>query len=161
MKHNGYALALAALVLSAFALRGSASPEDEAQKLMAQARALDAQAEKLLDEGKRPAAFEALARAADLRARARRIRAGETKAPAPPPAPAARDAAGAALAAMEDALKKDDLPSAATEGRRAFEALSRWAAALEGTPQADLARRIEGIEAQVRELRMRLEPRER
>ena len=144
-----------ALALLALALPGRTEPPAEADRLLAQARALDDRAEALLDKGDRPGAFEALARAADLRERARRLRAGEEGGPGADPGADARSA----LDAMDAALAKDDLKSAAAEGRRAYEAMERWAARLEAGPEGGIARRLADLEGQVEALRTALDAR--
>jgi len=175
--------ALAILML--FALPALA---DEADRLIAQAKRLEERAEAALDKGQRPQAFELLARASDLRARARRVRAGEdmgeakdappSAKPQPPkpqpPKPdmpkrmaSPRKASAAALKRLDDALAEGDAQAAARAGRELRQTLVRWSRDLDARERklarrragAGVERRLADLERQVRDLRAMLDER--
>jgi hypothetical protein len=158
----------------------------DADTMLEQAAKLERAAEKLLDQGKRAEAFEALARAADLRERARRGAAPEAATPAPKtPEPRAKPqrerkpakvdaskAAGRAVAGLERALATGDMDQAREAARGALAEFRRWERELAGRERklakqdgkADkreapprLLGRLEELEREVARLRRELE----
>jgi hypothetical protein len=134
----------------------------------ARAREIELEAEKALDEGRRPEALKLLAEAAEIRARARdgtpRPVQEPKAAPAPDPKAAANpppaQAAEQGLAEMAAELGKGDATAALRAGERTRGALARWARDLEARERrlaakgrADLEKRLAEIEAALAELR--------
>jgi len=138
----------------------------DADKNLEQAKKLEAKAEKLLDQGKRAEAFEALAKASELRRKAQ----GEAKPaakkpeqtdakkadkpvakPKPSPNPKKADPVDVAHAELDAALKAGNLEGA----RMASEHLR---AAREGQKKriAALERRLHSMEQQMAEIRQLL-----
>ena len=111
----------------------------------ARARALEIEAEKAIEEGRRGDALRLLREAADAR---------EGKAPAPRPAPGAKE-----LAEMDGALGRGDAAAALEAGRRARDVLAAWAKDLEarerGPGDMTVDQRLERAERQIEELRRR------
>lgn len=136
-----------------------AYPQDT-EKNLEQAEKLEAQAEKLLDAGKRKEAFEALAKASELRRKAKGEAKPEAKKPdepepgkpvakpKPSPNPKKADPVEVAHAELDAALQKGNLEAArAASGRlhAAREAQAKRIVALE--------RRLHAMERQMVEIR--------
>ena len=149
--------------------------------LLERARKLDAQAEKLLDQGRRAEAFQLLARAADLRAQ----RAGEKPRKAKPDTAARKDKArkaakskkkqkageprrgvDAAFQRLDEAMEMADMATTLKAARAVRQELERWAKQLarrekRRTAKAaggSLRERVAALERQVEELKKLLEP---
>ncbi len=149
----------------------------DAEELLKKAKALDARAEALLDQGRRAEAFELLAKAADLRAQARAATAkpdpkakkekkkkaakkvkGKAKAPDP------RQALDAAFQRLDRALEGGDMEAARAAAHEVRRHLLRWTKQLDarekrlkkGAPRSVEAR-VADLEKQVRELRRLLD----
>jgi hypothetical protein len=138
----------------------------DADKSLEQAKKLEAKAEKLLDQGKRAEAFEALAKASELRRKAQgeakpaAKKPDETEArttdkpvakPKPSPNPKKADPVEAAHAQLDLALRKGDLEAARIASERlhaAREAQAKRIVALE--------RRLRSMEQQMAEIRQLL-----
>jgi len=158
----------------------------DADKLLGEAKALDAKAEVLLDQGRRAEAFELLAKAADLRAQAREA----TRAEAPgeagkkakskkkkakkkkphgkarrAPAPAApRAALDAAFEQLDRALEKGDMEAARGAAHQMRRHLLRWTKQLDAREKrlasqgpGSVKARIAALERSVKELRKLLD----
>jgi exonuclease VII small subunit len=160
---------VSALIFTVFALPAAAQ---EREKLLKQAQQLERKAEALLEQGKRGQAFDMLARAAELRERARAApekkaqkKAAKKKRKAKP---AGKPAVEQAFKVMDAALKQGDLTAARKAAVRLRELLGLWERQLEAKEQvkavrskaddARLLQRIEALERQVRELRLELAP---
>lgn len=121
--------------------------------LLKEARELERKAETALDGGRRAEAFELLARAAELRAQA--------KAEKPAARPQARRRPGKrldkALKAFDEAVAAGEMEKAVKLARATRKELVAWAEELAEREVAKepnrLARRVEKLENQVRELR--------
>ena len=159
-------LIAALLLILVLPLAAQGKPE-----LLKQAAALERKAEALLDQGKRAAAFDLLARAADLREQARTGKVAKTpKAKQPQAKPAkqpkqpARDLPPArhsalSLKKLEATLAKGDPMAARKAGTNTLEAFRAWQRDLRAREQALAKRhkaldgRIQALEARVAELR--------
>jgi len=150
----------------------------DADKLLREAKALDAKAEVLLDQGRRAEAFELLAKAADLRAQAREATPGEAGKKAKPKkkakkkkpqgkakkAPAPREALDAAFEQLDRALQKGDLEAARGAAHQMRRHLLRWTKQLDAREKrlasqgsGSVEARIAALERQVKELRKLLD----
>ncbi|MHC4225441.1 MAG: hypothetical protein ACYSUN_15735, partial [Planctomycetota bacterium] len=157
------------LIFTVFVLPAAAQ---EREKLLKQAQQLERKAEALLEQGKRGEAFDMLARAADLRERARAApekkaqkKAAKKKRKAKP---AGKPAVDQAFKEMDAALKEGDLTAARKAAVHLRELLGLWERQLEAREQvkalrsksddARLLQRVEALEQQVRELRREIAP---
>jgi hypothetical protein len=146
----------------------------DADKLLREAKALDAKAEALLDQGRRAEAFELLAKAADLRAQARqatrpeagkKAKSKKKKAKKRPQkkakkAPAPREALDAAFEQLDRALEKGDMAAARGAAHQMRRHLLRWTKQLDAREKrlasqgsGKVEARIAALERQVKELR--------
>jgi hypothetical protein len=159
----------------------------DAEELLAKAKALDAKAEVLLDQGRRAEAFELLAKAADLRAQARRASPPEARGPtgkqAEPKAKKAKKAAkqakkrkaadprqalDAAFSKLDQALERGDMEGARAAAHEMRRHLLRWTKQLDAREKRlrdggsrSVEARIAALEKQVRELRRLMDQRPR
>ncbi len=161
---------LSLLVLLGLSASGRA---DEAAGILKRARAIEVRAEKLLDQGRRAAAFQLLGQVADLRERARTLRHGPVKpvktakpakkadgAKAKPAAtPKAKRAPRTpnltpkqALVRFDAALRAQDMGRARREAAITRAVLARWAARLRQREQT-LENRLQKLEKQIAELK--------
>lgn len=153
---------------------------EDAEQLLEKARALDAKAEALLDQGRRAEAFELLAKAADLRAQARSAgqkpppkakpnKAKKNKTPAKgkgAKAPDPRQALDAAFRKLDQALEGGDMEAARAAAHEVRRHLLRWTKHLDAREKRlqkqaprSVEARVAALEKQVRELRRLLDSR--
>lgn len=149
----------------------------DAEELLEKAKALDARAEALLDQGRRAEAFELLAKAADLRAQARAAgtkpdpkakkekkkktaRKVKKKAKAPDP----RQALDAAFQRLDQALERGDMEGARAAAHEVRRHLLRWTKQLDAREKRlrkagprSVEARVAALEKQVKELRRLLD----
>lgn len=128
--------------------------------LLKQARALEKRASALLDQGKRGEAFDLLARAAELRERAKIADKGKAAPKEKQPKPKPKRARLSHMQQFERSLKGFDAAVQAGDMKRAREAAQRtrgvllnWARSLEKAQPDRTARRVARLEKQVAELR--------
>ena len=147
----------------------------DADEMLKKAKALDAKAEALLDQGRRAEAFELLAQAADLRAQARRATGAEApgeagkqtkpekkrakerkskekklkkqakKAPAPDP----REALDAAFEKLDRALGEGDMEGARAVAQQMRRHLLRWTKQLDAREKRLRAHGSQSVEARI------------
>ncbi|MHC4971486.1 MAG: hypothetical protein ACYTG3_04075 [Planctomycetota bacterium] len=167
------------LWISLFLLLAVPALAQDAEALLKKAKALDAKAEALLDQGRRAEAFELLAEAADLRAQARRAT-GAVKEPAKPKAKKAKkkktkkkakapdpsQALDAAFRKLDQAMERGDMEGARAAAHEMRRHLLRWTKHLDarekrlqgkGRGSKSVEARIAALEKQVKELRRLLD----
>jgi len=132
-----------------------ALPEPARVKRLEQAGKLEKKAEKLLDQGKRTEAFDALARAAELRRKAAAKTEPEPK-PNASPDPRAADPVEVAHGELDAALRKGDLEAARKASVRLHEARAAQARRI-----AALEAQLDALREQVIEIRALLQPEKR
>ena len=132
--------------------------DGQRDKQIAQAKKLEARAEKLLDQGKRAEAFEALAKAAEIRERAR-ARKPQSKPKSKPKSKLKRrraDPVEIAHVELDLALKAGNVKAAMAASDRLRRARARQAAQI-----AALEKQLRALEQQMAEIRklLKTEPR--
>ena len=134
-------------------------------KRLEQAEKLEKKAEKLLDQGKRKEAFEALAKAVELRRQAKEQPAAKPgrkpapkpeQKPKPTPNPPKADPVDVAHGDLDAALRKGNLEGAKKASARLHEARAEQAKRI-----AALERQLDDIRTQLDEIRALLQPEKR